>query len=63
MEKIIKSMKTTEVSVIEITIVDRKCPMPIRTIQQYQTFDGQLIGIVDPMDKYHMIDAEYTCKK
>ncbi|MGL4934972.1 MAG: hypothetical protein ACRC51_05810 [Cetobacterium sp.] len=63
MEKIIKSMKTVEVNVIEITIVDRKCPMPVRTIQQYQTFDGQLIGIVDPLDKYYMIDAEYLCKK
>lgn len=63
MVKKAKSIKFVQVVEVEFEIVDEKCPMLVRTIKQYQTLDGKIIGILDPMDSYSLVNIQYSCKK
>ncbi len=58
-----KSINFVQVVEVEFEIVDEKCPMSVRTIKQYQTLDGKIIGILDLMDSYSLVNIQYSCKK
>ncbi|WP_047380438.1 hypothetical protein [Cetobacterium sp. ZWU0022] len=63
MKKIAKSINFTQVIEVEFEIIDEKCPMPVRVVKQYQTLEGKIIGIIDPMDNYSLVNIEYSYKK
>lgn len=63
MKKIAKAISFAQVIEVEFEIIDEKCSMPVRAIKQYQTLDGKIIGTIDPMDSYSLINIEYSYKK
>lgn len=63
MKKIAKSISFAQVIEVEFEIIDEKCPMPVRVIKQYQTLDGKIIGTIDPMDDYSLVNIEYSYEK
>lgn len=58
-----KSINFVQVVEIEFEIIDEKCPMSVRIIKQYQTLEGKIIGVLDPMDTYSLVNIQYSCKE
>lgn len=63
MEKTFKKVKIISVIEIEYEIRDEKCPMPVRTIKEYQTLDKEVIGKLDPLEKYKAFFEAYKFEK
>ncbi|MGL5595862.1 hypothetical protein [Cetobacterium sp.] len=63
MKKTAKAIGFAQVVEIEFEIIDEKCLMPVRIIKQYQTLDGKVIGTIDPIDNYSLINIKYSSEK
>lgn len=63
MEKIFKKVKIIQVVEIEYEIKNENCPMPVRTIKEYQTLDKEVIGKLDPLEKYKSFLEPYKYEK
>ena len=63
MEKIIKKVEIVQVVKIEYKIIDEKSPIPEREITEFQTLEGEVIGRIDPLEKYKVFFEPYKYEK
>lgn len=59
MEKIPLGIEITSINEVTYKIKDNSI-MPNRTIKEYWTFDGKLVGTYDPLDEFALIKSSAT---